>query len=395
MKRICLGLVVLAALLPAQGTLEVIAAYYGADRNFVDATATVRALAQPDGVAFTVGAESMGGDPFPGQLKSLRVYYKLSGQFQSGEWKDSDAVMIGRVSANSRRGLGRDRRGSPLTITRAVYGVVGRTVDVTGIVQSRMLNNQLDLEVAGNLLGDPAPGSVKELVVTYEQAGRTLEARARDGERLRLGSPLAGAATPAPVALPPPPPTGLKIISALYGSGNRVLDVTGNLASRVATNRLAVSVDNKTMGGDPAVAADKVLNVSFEWNGQRYTASAKEGQTLRLPPDQLLTASPAPATPATPSLPADGVCFYPAANFQGTPICAALGQDQPRVASTFGSVRLFGRARLLDLYETANYTGRTVRLTADSADLNQVGGGGFFGNAVAWAPNLGSFRLSQ
>ena len=62
--RYVLPLLLLAAALPAQ-TLEVIAAYYGADRNFVDVTANVRAQAQADGLALSVGSESLGGDPFP------------------------------------------------------------------------------------------------------------------------------------------------------------------------------------------------------------------------------------------------------------------------------------------------------------------------------------------
>lgn len=393
--RYVLPLLLLAAALPAQ-TLEVIAAYYGADRNFVDVTANVRGQAQADGLTLTVGADSLGGDPFPGQLKSLRIYFRLSGQFQNGEWKDAEVVRLGRVTLQSQRGISRERGGGrggvtmpqPLQVTRATYGTGGRTLDVTELLKGQIQNNQLAFDVPGSQLGDPAPGSVKELVVTYVWEGRTLEARARDGERLTL--PLA--ASPAPAPPPAPIATGLKIITAQYGQGNRVADVTGLLIARIAANRLVTSVDNKSMGGDPAVAADTTLNVTYEWNGQRYTASAKEGQTLRLPPDNLLVSSPAP--PATPATPADGVCFYREANYQGAPICATLGQDQARVAGPFASVRLFGRARTLDLFESANYSGRTLRLTSDSPDLSQVSSG-FFATSSAWAPNLGSFRLGQ
>ena len=383
------AMVLLAAALPAQN-FEVVAAYYGFDRSFVDVTAAVRAQAGADGMSFTVGADTLGGDPFPGQLKSLRVYYRLAGQFQPGEWKDSETVRLGRFNGAGQRGIGRERGGrivanTPLTITRALYGAAGRTVDVTSILQERIQNNQLAFDVPGAQLGDPAPGSVKELLVNYQWEGRTLEARVRDGERLVL---------PLNVALAPPVltpvATGLKIISAQYGSGNRVTDVAALLTGRISGHRLTSLVDNKSMGGDPAVGADKVVNVSYDWNGQRYTASAKEGQTLRLPPDNLVASSPAP-----PATPVDGACLYPGQNFQGAPVCAALGQDQARMSGPFGSIRLFGRVRQVDLFESANFAGRTVRLTADLADLSQAGGGGFFGNTSAWASNLGSFRLSQ
>ena len=304
-------------------------------------------------------------------------------------------MRIGRAAV-SQRGISRERgtRGGvvtipqPLQITRATYGVGGRTLDVTELLKAQVRDNQVAFDVPGSQLGDPAPGSVKELLVTYVWEGRTLEARARDGERLTL--PLAVA--PAPVAPPAPVATGLKIISAQYGNGNRVADVTALMNSRISANRLAVAVDNKSMGGDPAVAADKTLNVTYEWNGQRYTASAKEGRSLSLPPNEVLAASPAP--PPAPATPADGVCFYREANYQGAPICAALGQDQARVAGPFASARLFGRARSLDLYEAANYSGRSLRLTSDTPDLSQVSTG-FFATASAWAPNLGSFKIGQ
>jgi hypothetical protein len=387
--RSILILTVLAATLPAQ-TLEVIAAYYGADRNFVDVTSIVRAQAETAGLALTVGADALGGDPFPGQLKSLRIYYKLGTQFQQGEWKDSEAVAIGRTSpmrGGLRGRVDRSRTATgQLTILRAIYGAGNRTVDVTNLVQGRVQNNVLEFDVTGTQLGDPAPGTLKELVVTYQYAGLTREARAGDGQRLRLPVD-----TIAPQTATQPAPTataGLRIVSALYAAGSRVMDVTSLISSRVAADRLSVPVDNNTMGGDPQRGAAKVLTIVYEWNGQRFTDSAKEGQTMRLPSDRALAASPAV------SLPTNGVCFYPSTNYQGTPVCAVLGQDQPRVNTVFGSLRLLGTVRQVELFESPNYTGRSVRVTSDLADLSQASGG-FFGTPATWAPNLASFRMSQ
>jgi|GEM_PF-741057 len=304
-NHVLLSCCLFACALRAQSNLEVIAAYYGVDRNFVDVTASARSQAQSAGLGLVVGADSLGGDPFPGQIKTFRLYYKLGGLFQQGEWKDGENVSIGR--------LGTSRRDS---------GMRGGGID-----------------------------------------------RARR--------------TPTPVVAAP---SGLKVLSAQYGAGTRINDVTTLLNSRVTGDRLTVLVENNSLGGDPIRGADKVLNVAYEWNGQRYTASAKEGQTLRLPPDQVLA--------VTPALPTNGVCLYPAANYQGTPTCAALGQDPAQVSGTFGSLKLLGSVRQVELFESANFAGRYLRLTADLPDLTRATSG-FFGSPVTWAPNPGAFRMSQ
>jgi hypothetical protein len=383
MFRILSLLLIVALAVSAQAPLEVVAAYYGADRHFFDVTDAVKAQAQADGLNLTVGAEALGGDPMPGVGKTLRVYFKWTGRFDVNEAKDGEMLRIGRATSTaSSRGPAREtiagRGGAPvLTITGATYGANGRTLDATSLLQSRVQDNRLDFEVGAANLADPAPGVVKELAVTYLWQGQTREARVRDGERLIL--------PPAAVAEPMGP--SLRLLSATYGAGSRSSDVLGLLLTRLANDRLLVSADNTTLGGDPARGANKVLNVTYEYRGQRYTASAKEGQILRLPPDNL----PAPAAPA---LPADGACFYPAPDYQGTPTC--VSQDQSRLSGAFGSVRLLGRIRSLDLFENNGYGGRTVRLSGDQADLSQVSaGGGFFSNTTQyqWAGRPGSVRL--
>ena len=382
MLRVVSLFLILSSVLAAQGQLEVIAAYYGAGRQFFDVTEVVRGQAQPDGLSFTVGAGALSGDPLPGVAKSLRLYYKWTGQFQSSEFKDGETVGIGRVTG--RRGSPRETRtaNGVLQITGATYGANGRTVDATAVLQGRVRDDRLEFEVNGANLADPAPGTLKELLVTYSWQGRTAQAQARDGEILRLPPGT-------PVALAPPilVPVGLKLISATYGLGARQNDVLARLNTRTAGDRLSVTADNDALGGDPARGAAKLLTVVYEWNGQRYTDTSKEGQTLRLPRESLL---PAAAI-------ADGVCFFPGANHQGTAVC--FGQDQDGVTGRFASVRLMGRARTLDLFESANYGGRTLRLAADVADLSQVSpaGGGFFGNSAqyAWALTPASLRIGQ
>ena len=75
----------------------------------------------------------------------------------------------------------------------------------------------------------------------------------------------------------------LRILSATYGSGNRTLDVTNVLSGRIQNNSLTINATNEIMGHDPAVGADKVLRVSWSFNGKTQETSVNEGKTLRIP----------------------------------------------------------------------------------------------------------------
>ncbi len=67
--------------------------------------------------------------------------------------------------------------------------------------------------------------------------------------------------------------------SANYGSGNRRQDVTGNV--RRLVNGPDFRVNNQNMGGDPAVGADKNLQiVARSQNGTMRTFSYNEGATV-------------------------------------------------------------------------------------------------------------------
>ena len=98
----------------------------------------------------------------------------------------------------------------------------------------------------------------------------------------------------------PPNATGavasntLRIASARYGGDNRYNDVRDRLQEMVRDNRLSVQADNNVLGGDPAVGKDKVLEVTYEWNGNVYGVSAREGRPLNLPDAgaQLISAMP-------------------------------------------------------------------------------------------------------
>ena len=394
-----LSLLVGAALSAQTGGVEILTAYYG-NGVFADVTSRVKSMVQSDTLNVQVGPAQLGADPAPNLIKVLRVQFLANGQFQQGEWKDGDYARLNRNgilrgAAGNRGGRGETTRGNggrdpyfgqALTISRAVYGAGNRVNDVTAALQSRVQNNRLDVQATNaEMGGDPAVAAAKELVVAYVWQGQNQEVRVRENEWLRLPD-AAGTATSSTTAITKSPAyaAGLRIVSAQYGLGNRVADVTGVLSARVSGDRLSLKADNETLGADPARGADKQLNVVYEWQGQRYTATVNEGQTLSIPTNAALTAAA--------STPADGVCFYTAVNYQGTATCASVGQSQASMGGRYGSVRFFGRARQLELFESANYGGRTAQVTGDAADLSQIGGG-FFTNA-GWASTPGSVRVN-
>jgi len=50
-----------------------------------------------------------------------------------------------------------------------------------------------------------------------------------------------------------------------------------------SANSLDVKVNNKNMGGDPNVGADKKLKVEYTYQGRTSTKVVKEGDRLQLP----------------------------------------------------------------------------------------------------------------
>ena len=82
-----------------------------------------------------------------------------------------------------------------------------------------------------------------------------------------------------------PGPHTLTIRSARYESAtsSESKDVTGLIRGMVKDNRLIVTVDNKTFGGDPAVGHPKRLTVAYTLDGHDGTISQDESTELQLP----------------------------------------------------------------------------------------------------------------
>lgn len=75
----------------------------------------------------------------------------------------------------------------------------------------------------------------------------------------------------------------LKINNAIYGRNGQGANVTNRVRSMVQNNALDFKVNNNNLGGDPNVGADKVLKISYTYQGQTRAATFKEGERCRLP----------------------------------------------------------------------------------------------------------------
>jgi hypothetical protein len=270
-----------AAASPAvsSGTLRVTRAIYGAGlRGRADVTGAVAGLVTANALEFTVDGNVLGGDPAPGTVKTLTVEYEWNGQRQTATAKDGEVMRVNKATPVS-----------TLRILRASYSGGRRaTADVTRIVSERVAGDFLELTVNGETLGgDPAPGIVKTLTVEYEWNGQRQTATARDMETLVI-----------------PAVTSLNVVRAVYGVPGRMIDATSAVSARRSANRLELTVNGETLGGDPAPGVVKTLTVDYDVNGRRRTASARDGETLRLP--GAASATPAPDAPGMIPIPPKG-----------------------------------------------------------------------------------------
>jgi hypothetical protein len=160
-------------------------------------------------------------------------------------------------------------------IVRADYGSGNHWVDVTDRVQSLVQNNVLTLTVNGSTLAsDTRRGRNRSLRLQLkDNKGQSKQLTYRDNQRVSL--PIYSSNTSNREAL--------RIVSAVYGNGNRTVDVTNRLNSQISGNQINLTVTNANMGSDPDPGQSKNLNVEYTFNGQRQQAVTREGETLRLP----------------------------------------------------------------------------------------------------------------
>jgi hypothetical protein len=246
-----------------KSSLHISRAVYGSGNRSFDVTSRVNSQIEGDQLNLQVNNDSMGGDPAPGQAKTLTVQYALDGQTNQVVINEGDTLRLPYDSTSQ----------SNLQITRARYGAGNRTSDVTSRLNSQIQGDQLNLQVNSDSMGgDPAPGQAKTLTVQYALNGQTNQVVINEGDTLRLPY---GATSQ----------SNLQINRARYGAGNRTYDVTSRLNSQIQGDQLNLQVNSDSMGGDPAPGQAKTLTVQYALNGQTNQVVINEGDTLRLPYD--------------------------------------------------------------------------------------------------------------
>jgi hypothetical protein len=76
---------------------------------------------------------------------------------------------------------------------------------------------------------------------------------------------------------------GVLILRAYWGVQGRTANVTELLRTMQRENGLQVMANNRSLGGDPAPGADKVLIVIYRVQGQETAAVVREGNSLTIP----------------------------------------------------------------------------------------------------------------
>lgn len=194
----------------------------------------------------------------------------LSGLAQRDDGGERDRYPQGgddRGRDNQDRDRGDDRH--ELRIDRAVYGNGNRSVDVTEQVRAQMRDGHLNFPVQNDVLGgDPAHNRPKTLTVWYTLDGRPAQITVNESEFLRL-----------PVDVRPE----LRITRAVYGAGDRTIDVTEQVRAQVRDGRLNMPVQNDTMGGDPAFNRPKELTVWYTLGDRPGQVTVNENGLLQIP----------------------------------------------------------------------------------------------------------------
>ena len=169
-------------------------------------------------------------------------------------------------------------------IQSADWGSGSRRQDVTNTV--RQLLNGGDFKANNKNLGvDPAPGKDKTLrIIARDRNGNIRNFKYNEGETVNtsrfIRSEYAGDWSGGR-----PSPRGLRIAKAEYGDigGRYRVDVTQRLQDMVRNHRLDITVNNSTMGVDPAPRQSKQLFVRYTQNGRAYERTVPENGQLRIP----------------------------------------------------------------------------------------------------------------
>lgn len=405
MKLLLSLLMASSVLVFGQTKLEILSATYGTGLNVVDLTDHLRGLVRDNVLAITVDTATLQQDPAPGTEKTIRIRYRFGSTEELIVAKDFDSVRLPKKGGFSISELSVDRGGIPppaaavpapavandLRIVAASYGFENRRNDVRDRVEAQVRDNRASFKVGNAALGaDPAVGKTKNLEVTYVWQGQTYKITQREDRTINIpdsnATPIAGA--PAVTAPPPAPapaaPQGLQILAATYGFESRKNDVRERVASQVNGDRASFKVTNALMGGDPAIGKAKTLEVTYAFQGQTYTVSAREDSTITIPDSRASAVAPSSLPAPVSTGPAPGfdngrpaaVRIFSARYVRGADaldvrprIQQMLANDRLSVNVNPGQLGVSGGGYLVVRYE---YKGRTFERSASDGQTLSI-----------------------
>ncbi len=259
---------------------------YGSGNRRQDVTNTVRRLVS--GPNFRVNNATLGGDPYVGADKTLRIVGRDAQgnvrDFKYGEGSTVNSAMFRGQAWNGGPGNGGNGAKS-WWVQRADYGAGNRRQDVTQTVQ-RLVDGP-NFRVNNKTLGtDPWVGADKTLRIQGRDAqGNTREFKYQEGAQVDSsmfrgsawnggGSGWNGGGSNNNFML--------QITSARWGSGSNYQNVTQHLQGMVRNNRLSIKVTPQNLG-DPTPGVSKTLIVDYRYQNRQQNVKRVEGEMLILP----------------------------------------------------------------------------------------------------------------
>jgi len=155
--------------------VKIQSASYGLLSQTADVTESVAKWASSGQPATSVNNGLSNGDPAPNVVKELMVDYTVGGQAHSATIAENKPLALPDAPAGT----------ANLVIRKALYGVIGNTVDVTAavaaIAATGVSSLRADNKIAG---GDPVPLKVKALSVAFTVDGVARRQKVSEGQDL-------------------------------------------------------------------------------------------------------------------------------------------------------------------------------------------------------------------
>lgn len=166
------------------------------------------------------------------------------------------------------------------SVQSADWGAGNRRQDVTKTV--RRLVSEPNFRVNNQSMGiDPAVGADKTLrIIARDQRGQVRTFTYREGatvpSQMFTGSNWSDRGQSN---------SQLRIVRAEWrpADGRAGRNVTARLQNLVRNNRLDITADNRTMGGDPAPGQSKQLYVAYQYRGRNDSVTVGENARVNIP----------------------------------------------------------------------------------------------------------------